>query len=75
MQEAEAARVAADNAYEYARTQQQADKAQADMAAAAAAIIAAAAIKDPPVPELEQLDKDATYFKVVPGKCMTKCTC
>ena len=64
VQEAHAEKLAAEDAYENARTQQEADRAQAAIRAAAAALKAALAIKKPSVPELEPINEDAIYFKV-----------
>ena len=64
VQEAHAEKLAAEDAYENARTQQEADRAQAVIRAAAAALKTALAIKQPPVPELEPINEDAAYFEV-----------
>lgn len=64
LQEARAAQAAAGEAYDHARTQQAADRAQADMKAATAALAAAQLVKDPEPPKLEELDEHISYFQV-----------
>lgn len=64
LQEAEQTKDAGAAAYEAARTQQEADKAQAAIKEASAALHAAQSQDKPEEPLLEPIDRDAAYFKV-----------
>lgn len=69
LQEARDAKAQASEAYDMARTQQEADRAQAALKAASAALSCANELEIPPQPAADPLDEHAFYFQVRLSDC------